>query len=323
MLDLRRVSLPGERILSYRLGCLLMRDGRVQITKRLEPKEMNLESGSDYFSSASLFRFDIRGCTESKPLLAVIEVRFADGGVWAIGTAPNDRANLPSQSTDTVDPASATQQVDVANEESLPQEPKEHKARLAKNTRYNSHNGYDLTKQTGDSFIEQVWPRSLPVIPVRESAVTVIGKVVRMQPYLSADHSRIYTELTIQPEEIVKSDVCQVAAPTLVIDRIGGAFKTRSGQIVRDDIMIDGLGRTHVGGRYVLFAKRTRRGNDIMLVRGYELRDGRVFKLNDDGSPGTRLISSTPGVADTPSEEGSFLQAVRERAGKQRVSGLR
>lgn len=104
-LDLKRVSQPGEKILSYRFGCLLMSDGRVQITKRLEPKELKLESGRDYFSSASLFRDDIRGCTESKPLLAIIEVRFADGGVWAIGTVPDGRANLPSQSTDTVDAA--------------------------------------------------------------------------------------------------------------------------------------------------------------------------------------------------------------------------
>ena len=88
MLDLRRASLPGEKILSYRLGCLLMSNDHVQITKRLEPKEINLESGRNYFSSASLFRSDIRGCTESKPVLAVIEVRFADGGVWAIGTVP-------------------------------------------------------------------------------------------------------------------------------------------------------------------------------------------------------------------------------------------
>lgn len=83
MLDLRRASLPGEKILSYRLGCLqVTNDGRVQITKRLKLKKMSLESSRDLFSSASEFRFDIRGCTEANPLLAVIEVRYADGGTW-------------------------------------------------------------------------------------------------------------------------------------------------------------------------------------------------------------------------------------------------
>jgi hypothetical protein len=113
MLDLKRDSLPGEKILSYRLGCLAMNDGHVQITKRLQLKELNLESGHEHFSSASLFRSDIRGCTESKPLLAVIEVRFADGGVWAIATTPDNRAKLPSRGTHTVDPTTGNLRVTV------------------------------------------------------------------------------------------------------------------------------------------------------------------------------------------------------------------
>jgi len=88
MIDLRRVSLPGEKILSYRLGCLLVSDSRVRITKRLEPKDINLERDRNYFSSASLFRSEIGGCPESKPVLAVVEVHFADGGVWAVAGAP-------------------------------------------------------------------------------------------------------------------------------------------------------------------------------------------------------------------------------------------
>lgn len=82
MLDLKRDSLPGEKILSYRLGCLQMSDDHVQITKRLELKEINLKEGRDYFSSAFLFRAEINSCGGTKPLLGVIEVRFADGGVW-------------------------------------------------------------------------------------------------------------------------------------------------------------------------------------------------------------------------------------------------
>jgi hypothetical protein len=96
MLDLKRDSLPGEKILSYRLGCLAMNDGRVQITKRLDLKGLNLEGNRNYFSSASEFRFDISGCTEKKPLIAVIEVRFADGGVWTVPTAPDLATTKPS-----------------------------------------------------------------------------------------------------------------------------------------------------------------------------------------------------------------------------------
>jgi hypothetical protein len=99
MLDLRRASLPGEKILSYRLGCLLMSNGRVQITKRLEPKGRTLESGHDYFASSSIFKDEMRACPGNKPLLAVIEVCFADGGVWAIETVSDGRASLPDGET--------------------------------------------------------------------------------------------------------------------------------------------------------------------------------------------------------------------------------
>jgi hypothetical protein len=203
-------------------------------------------------------------------------------------------------------------------ESQLPENPKERATRLAKNLRYNAHEA-DLTKRSDESFIEQVWPRSLPVIPAKESALVLVGTVVKMQPYLSGDRSRIYTELTIQSEEVVASDVRLSTTKVPVIDRIGGVLKTQSGQVVRDGIIIDGLGRTRVGGRYVLFAKRIHHGKDLTLIRGYELREGQVFKLTEDGNPGDVLVSSIPGDANIPSEEKAFIQALRSAAQGKRV----
>ncbi len=84
MMDLKRM--PGDRILSYRLGCLSFDGVQAKVTKRLPPKEINLEGNRNFFSSTGLFRDDMRACGEKEPVLGVVEVRFADGGVWSIGT---------------------------------------------------------------------------------------------------------------------------------------------------------------------------------------------------------------------------------------------
>jgi hypothetical protein len=132
-----------------------------------------------------------------------------------------------------------------------------------------------------------------------------------MQPYLSEDRTHIYTEITIRIEEIFKNPPNSKipSGQTVVINQIGGTIRMTSGQVVHDGTRIDFLGKTHVGGRYVLFAKGIHGGNDLTLIRGYELRDGQVFKLIGNGSPGP-----TPGAANSLSQEKAFLQAVRKAA---------
>ena len=204
-------------------------------------------------------------------------------------------------------------QADVVQEEQESSDPKERELRRAKNIRYNT-GGSDLTirKPNTEHFVEHIWPRGLPLIPSSESAVVVRGTVVTMQPYLSQDRSRLYTEIGVRVEEVLKSDVDLSVGDTLIVDRLGGALNLKSSQLVRDDISIEGLGKTRSGGRYVLFAQRVNEGNDITLIKGYELRDGRVFRLTQDGSPGNVLLSSKPGVPDDFSEGRAFLEAARQ-----------
>jgi hypothetical protein len=205
-------------------------------------------------------------------------------------------------------------QSDVIEEEPESPDPKQHALRKAKNIRYNA-GGSDLTirKPNTEHFMEHIWPRGLPLIPSSESAVVVNGTVARMQPYLSEDRSRIYTEITVRVEEVLKSDGNLSVGDTLIVDRLGGALKLKSGQVVRDDIAIAWLGKTRVAGRYVLFAQRINEGKDLGLIKGYELRDGKVFRLTEDGSFSNVLVSNKPGVPDDFSDERDFLEAVRQK----------
>ena len=201
---------------------------------------------------------------------------------------------------------------DIIAEESESSHPKEREARRAKNTRYNT-GGADLTverMQGSEIFFEQVWP-AVDFIPAAESALVVIGRVIKVQPYLASDRSRIYTEITIAVDDLLKRDQDnRVAAnKTVVIDRLGGALKLKTGRVVRDDTWIDNLGSPQLGQRYVVFARAINDAKDISLIKSYELIDGKVF--TNDSRP-SRLISILAGVPLAWEDEAAFLKAVRD-----------
>ena len=199
----------------------------------------------------------------------------------------------------------------VADEEPLPQDPRERAARLAKFLRYSGGKG-DLTK-SDELFFEQYEPRSLPLIPLGESAIAFKGQVIKMQAFLSADRSHIYTEITLRVDEIFKQvkDFKLSSGQTLMVTQIGGALKLRSGRVIRDETREGFMGKPYLGGRYVLFADRVNKGEDLTMIKAYELRDGKVFKLTEDGSVGTTVLSRKRNKRDSLSSEKTFLQTLR------------
>ena len=201
---------------------------------------------------------------------------------------------------------------EIVAEEPEPSNPKEREVRRAKNTRYNT-GGADLTverRQDAEIFFEQVWP-AVDFIPAAESAVVVVGRVIKVQPYLSSDRSRIYTEITIAVDDLLKQDQDKraTATKTVVIDRLGGALKLKTGRIVRDEIQIDNLGNLQLGRRYLVFARAINDRNDTGLIKSYELVNGQVF--TNDSRP-SQLLSTLAGVPSTWADETAFLKAVRE-----------
>ena len=193
----------------------------------------------------------------------------------------------------------------------------EREARLAKNLRYNG-GGCDLT-QGEDCFMEQYEPRALPLIPLAEGAIAFKGQVVKMQYYLSADRTHVYTEATWKVDEMFKQpkDFKLSSDEIIITDQIGGAIKLHSGRIARDNTRDGFMGKPHIGGRYVVFLQTIHKGEDLTMIRAYELRNGNVFKLTEDGTPGSVVLSNKPNQPDFLSSEKTFLQAVRARATKE------
>ena len=199
----------------------------------------------------------------------------------------------------------------ISDEEVLPQDPNEREARLGRN-RYFNGGHYDLTSGE-DRFIEHYAPRMLPAIPLKESGIVFVGSVLKVQPYLSEDRTHVYTEMTFRVEDLFKCPptFTRPADGTLVIDRIGGTMRLRSGQVVRDYTDLDIGGNPYIGGRYVVFAKERPKHGALDIVRAYELRDGKVFRLAEDGKPGKVLLSTKANRTDDPlSNEQTFLHAI-------------
>jgi len=60
----------------------------------------------------------------------------------------------------------------------------------------------------------------------------------------------------------------------------------------------------------------THKGEDLTVIRAYELRDGKVFKLTGDGTAGSEVLSEKPNQPDFLSKQDTFLKAVRSRSRK-------
>lgn len=212
----------------------------------------------------------------------------------------------------------SSKQSDVVDEVREPSDPHDRALRRTKNKRYNT-GGADLTARDGqlrqqeerERFVEHYWLRDQSLFPASEADIVILGTLVRAQPYLSTDRSSIYTELTIRVEEVIKSYPQTAAAvnANLVIDRLGGALRLASQQIVRLDLPNQGPGRLRDGERYVLFAKNTHEGLDLEMLTGFELRASQVYGLVSDGGVSFR---SRRGVPENLAQEEPFLEAMRK-----------
>jgi hypothetical protein len=129
----------------------------------------------------------------------------------------------------------------------------------------------------------------------------VLGRVTKAKAILSADKTGVYSEFNIEINEILnnKSGLFLAPGTTLIAEREGGrvSFPSRHVQLFR----LSGQGSPAVGRRYVLFLRSYEQAQDFLLLTAYELRDGRVFPVDE--------VSRH--IAYRGLDEASFLEVVR------------
>jgi hypothetical protein len=119
-----------------------------------------------------------------------------------------------------------------------------------------------------------------PALPADQSDAVVIGTITGAQAYLSNNRSNVYSEFTVQIEEVLKGNSASTlgVGSTITTARAGGRVRLPNGFIHRQGFL--GKGMPLRGRRYLLFLRHNDQGQDFSIITGYELRGGRVFPLD-------------------------------------------
>jgi hypothetical protein len=166
-----------------------------------------------------------------------------------------------------------------------PPTPGERVKRRAKNERYNNQ-GSPI--QESSSIIERMWTtywwKDIPALPVTQSSIVLIGKVMDARAYLSTDKTGVYSEFSIHAQEILKNDDSAFLAQgeLVTVERFGGAVRFASGRIQKYRTKNQGM--PHAGRQYLLFLKRISSEQSLSIITAYELRGEHVFPV--DGAAG-------------------------------------
>ncbi len=159
----------------------------------------------------------------------------------------------------------------------------------ARARKYNNKYMAKISEETNQIFSIVDWDVKLPALPVAQSKAVILGTVNRARAHLTPDKTNVFSEFEIAVDAVFKHDRTHVVpGRTLTVERIGGRVRMPSGKIIVSWINHQNMPR--VGAKYVLFLthdfqSRDDGGSDFNILTGYELRDGKVFLL-DNTAPG-------------------------------------
>lgn len=164
-------------------------------------------------------------------------------------------------------------------------------------------NGREVPHVRGESI---VLPRLDP-LPVSKSTTIIVGVFETRDAYLSSDHARIISELSIRIEQVLRDQSKQavVVGQTLPILISGGKLQLPDGRIVSQNVW-SGLDRIDLGGRYVFFLLGNSVTQSFFPLRAWGLAaDDSVYPCN----PGEREDLEQGKI---PRDRPSFLAAIQD-----------
>jgi len=142
------------------------------------------------------------------------------------------------------------------------------------------------------SFVD--WEAELTPLPIEKSQIVILGKVIDVQAHLSSNKNSVYSEFKIEIEKVFKNSSQQKFKDGKYIsaEREGGIVSFPSGY--KTWYRIAGQIMPKTGQKYLFFLTHDfpmyGQKQDLFLLTGYELRDGRVFPLDNPGG-GTHSIA--------------------------------
>lgn len=157
--------------------------------------------------------------------------------------------------------------------------------------KYNNRNAPRVSESSDLIYSTNDWYVGLPALPVAKSKGIIVGEVVQAEVQLSEDETNVYSEFTIQIADVLKNDssFSLGVGNSVVAERLGGRVRLPSGKVIVARTDKQDLPR--IGKRYVFFLSKDTHG-DFRILTGYELRDGRVYPL-DNLRPGHPIMAYT------------------------------
>jgi hypothetical protein len=153
----------------------------------------------------------------------------------------------------------------------------------------------------------------LPEFPVESADTIIIGFVSKVQPYLTEDGTRVYTEFSVLPLEIFKNakELLLATGSVITLYQMGGAVRLTSGSVVHLDVR--GLPAPAAENhRYVFFLRYAPQGRWYGIVKSWEIRDGTAVPID----PADEALAKKGRSQFAGLDERSFLIAVRDAVSK-------
>lgn len=182
----------------------------------------------------------------------------------------------------------------------LPADPAESALRMARNRKYSQTYALpsEAELQAGENMMrgpgedDVVGELQLPVsgsppqdtVPVASSDAVLVGRITSADAFSADGRFTLYSEFRAITLAVLKRSR-QASVDTgsaVTFERYGGRMRLPSGRV-----FVSGKIWEHmptVGGSYVLFLKWEPSGQDFSLITAYEVRDGRVYPLDEDPS---------------------------------------
>jgi len=120
-----------------------------------------------------------------------------------------------------------------------------------------------------------------PELPASLADAIIVGTISSVQPYLSQNHTLIYSELSVHVENIIDQIASIPTKTDITIDQIGGSALLPGGRILRT--AISGLGSALAnGGRYLFFMKYLATTDAYSIVKAWDLTTGKAKAMAAD-----------------------------------------
>ena len=166
----------------------------------------------------------------------------------------------------------------VTYEEAEPTDPVKKAARKEKQKRYDGPSIVARKPHPSDVEVSSIYESpQLPALPISQSNVIVLGTVQNGDAHLSDNKKNIYSEFSVQLDDVLKADVSLPANNLITVDREGGIVAYPNGQQILYRNSRENM--PSIGKRYVFFLQYV--NQDFRILTAYELGTDKVVPLDD------------------------------------------